>query len=108
MEQDGLCVKPFTRALCNEGKLLLPTDFSEGLKSCPLATSCVEKDSCANYRTTAINIKWTMPEERKTEKKNFLASLECDQEGDSLCCPEDNQDDILSPGNILLTYRQKP
>jgi len=105
VEHDGFCVKPFTLATCPEGKVLLPADFTEGHISCPRSMSCVEKDSCPNYRTTAINIKYTESESRKKLKQQFIDDLVCDEGKNSLCCPDDNEDDILIPANILQTYR---
>jgi len=105
VEHDGYCVKPFTKTSCPEGKLLVPVDFSEGHRTCPKSISCVEKNSCPNYRLTEINIKYTESESQKKLKQEFLNHLLCDEEKNSLCCPDDNEDDLLTPDNILQTYK---
>ena len=76
-----------------------------GEKSCPKSFRCVKKDSCPNYRVAKLDIYWTTSRDLSAAKWRFIQDLVCDEEGDSVCCPRDNQDDLLSSRNILQSYR---
>ena len=102
---NGLCAKPFRGSLCENGQILVPTDLSVGHKLCPSSFKCTKKDFCPNYRISVKNVLWTKSKELKSYKQKVLDDLICDESGESICCPQGNDGDILTSHNLLQSYK---
>jgi len=100
----GKCEALFTVHSCNKGEVLLPEDFLRE-KNCPNQFSCKEPDKCQGF----IKAKEELEKEKgksHNESSQFLNELICKKNSRRLCCPDYNNDSLLSPLTIIRSINE--
>lgn len=95
----GKCEVLFTVSICNEEEVLVPEDFMRE-RNCPNQFSCKEPDQCPGF----IKVKEELGKENRKslrEIKEFLRQLKCKRNPRRICCPDYDEESLLSPLTII-------
>jgi len=83
----------FQMSKCQNGQILLPSNFEVNTNPCPDKFSC--REDYSEY----------LPEDGEEEKVNFLKPLICSKDPRKLCLPSDNKgSSLFTPENLIRSF----
>eukprot|EP00092_Neocalanus_flemingeri_P023832 GFUD01025857.1.p1 GENE.GFUD01025857.1~~GFUD01025857.1.p1 ORF type:complete len:288 (+),score=49.62 GFUD01025857.1:187-1050(+) len=101
----GKCENKFTQSICNQGEILLPRNFLKQ-NYCPQKFSCTPITNCPGYSKAKNDI--GQMRGKKSEAVEFLKSFVCDKKTSSICCPEYDNNSLLSAKTIIRVMNDNP
>ena len=99
-EIEGSCENLFSQSICKRGEVLMPEYLNHGRETCSAGFSCTQSASCTGFTVakTELSKKGSL---RRKEKIRFLKELVCSRDPKSICCPDNNNDSLLTSHNII-------
>ena len=95
-KSNGRCEPLFTRGSCKEGEVLVLKQ-----QKCPAQFSCRGIDNCPAYQETKRYLKNNKSKRMKVIEFLKLLVCETDSSSRAICCPEYDDNSILSPVTII-------
>ena len=85
----------FQTTKCQNGQILLPTNFEENTNPCPDKFTCSDKKDFSQH----------LPGRGEIEKVNFLKGLICHKKPNKICLPTEIKGNSLwTPENLISTF----
>ena len=78
----------------------MPEYLTPGSEICSSGFSCTESSSCTGFTLAKTQISKKGSWGRK-EKIRFLKEMVCNRDSKSICCPDNNNDSLLTSHNII-------
>ena len=78
----------------------MPEYLNHGRETCSAGFSCTQSTSCTGFTVakTELSKKGSL---RRKEEIRFLKELVCSRDPKSICCPDNNNDSLLTSHNII-------
>jgi hypothetical protein len=102
----GKCATKFAERGCQPGYVLLSKNYQRK-NYCPNKFFCTESKNCPGFSAAKQEI-GLKNRNKRNEAITFLKSIVCEKKSKKMCCPENDNNSLLSPNTMIRILNDNP